>query len=496
MSPWLKRYLRRHDLRFHFIVAIVLGFVLRSLTAFFVYGPQALDDYKHGVWPSYQMFKGLPIDLPDYRSHLLNWMLLLFLRVGSLFGVESALAQVRTMYFGLGLVSLLSLVGAFIYVRLRGSRQFGGLALYLLALYPLMPFLSTRAFGESVALPFVVLGLAICERSRQRSDSFFGMSFGFLLLGVAVLLRFQVGVISCVYLTFLLYERKWRLALATCVSGLILIGAQAGIDIASGKSAFGTLTAYLEENAGGAAKYGISPWYNTWLLVLALTLFPFSIVFFKRLKYVWSAHKPVVLSLLAFVTIHSIVPHKEERFMYPIVGVLLILLAYAWALNRHDRRTRTIYQPVFLFLCAIALPLACLVNSQAGEIEPAAIAEDRLGQVGYLDYQSLFGQSLIRDYFLRPPSEIVEVSMEDLTLSHAESLLDAHPDWKGAVFLTSAEEAFDRIRQLNDQRSPRLQCGDAQIASSAVDRILYRLNPKHNQRRRPTLYILCERSHA
>ena len=64
--------------------------------------------------------------------------------------------------------------------------------------------------------------------------------------------------------------------MACMIAGLALLGAQAGIDLASGKAAFGTLQAYLEENAGGAAKYGASPWYNTWLLVLGIALFPFS----------------------------------------------------------------------------------------------------------------------------------------------------------------------------------------------------------------------------
>ena len=104
MSLWLQRFLRRHSLAQHFWYSLAIGFFCRSLAAFFVYGPQALDDYKHGVWPAYQMFVGQAVDLPDYRSHLLNWILVGLLKIGSIFGVESALAQVRLMYSGLGVV--------------------------------------------------------------------------------------------------------------------------------------------------------------------------------------------------------------------------------------------------------------------------------------------------------------------------------------------------------------------------------------------------------
>ena len=117
--------------------------------------------------------------------------------------------------------------------------------------------------------------------------------------------------------------------------------------------------------------------------------------------------------------------------MYPIVGLLLILLAAAWTYSRHFKWARIVFQPVFLVLTAIVLPVTCLVNSQAGEIEPAARAEKELGRLAYLDYQSLFGQSLIQFYFLRPPSQIVEVGADELTLAKAENLLEAHPEWRG-----------------------------------------------------------------
>ena len=148
------------------------------------------------------------------------------------------------------------------------------------------------------------------------------------------------------------------------------------------------------------------------------------------------------------------------------------------------------------FVTAVVLPIACFVNSQAGEIEPAAQAEKQFGSVAYLDYQSLFGQSLVQFYFLRPPSQIIAVQPDQLSLTNAEEALSHHPEWRGAELLTSAPEAFDRIRALSGQTTAHLKCGEAIEATSSVDRLLFRLNPKHNQRRRPTLYILCEKKNG
>jgi hypothetical protein len=493
MNDRVLAYFRRHSVCFHLLVAVAVGLFLRLLAAHFIYGPQALDDYKHGVWPAYQYFIGENMDLPDYRSHLLVWILAFFVRIAHALGAESALTQVRSMYAGLALVSLLSFVGAYLYTSCFRSKTFAALTFYLLAIYPIMPFVSTRAFGEAVALSFVTLGLGMCEHARRKTLSALEMAVGFFLLGVAVLLRFQVGIISVVYFGYVLWRRDWKMALACAGAGLLLIAAQAGIDLESGKYPFETLKAYLDENAGGAAGYGVSPWYNTWLLVLGVTLFPFSLVFYKPTKYLLVRHLPMMFCLLAFVLIHSLVAHKEERFMYPIFGLLLIALAYVWALNRHDRKTKLIYQSVFLFVTIVGLPVATLVNSQAGEIEPAAQAERSLKNVAYIDHQSLFAASLIQFYFLRPPSQIFQVEASDLNLAKAEAILAQHPELSGAALLTSEPSAFAAIQALADQSSSKLHCGPSHEATSFVDRLLYRLNPRHNQRRRPTVYILCER---
>jgi phosphatidylinositol glycan class B len=493
MPITLIRYLRRHSLSFHLCRALIIGFTLRSLSAYFVYGPQALDDYKHGVWPAFQIFSGQIPDLPPYRSHLLVWLLVGFIDVAHFFGLESALSQVRAMYFGLGVLSLLAIYGASLYASCFRSRIFGGLAVYLLAVYPLMPFASTRAFGESVALTFVVLGLAICEHARLKTNRSGEMALGFFVIGVAALFRFQVGVIYLAYAGTLLFFRHWRFLGAMLIAGLALLVAQAYIDIWSDKTPFATLQAYILENEGGAAKYGVSPWYNTWALIFGMTLFPFSLVFLLKLKQMIHRHLPACVSLFAFVFIHSIVAHKEERFMYPILGLLLILLAYVWTLARHSQKARQIYSTAYFVVSLLTLPIACFVNSQAGEIEPAAIAQDYFGSVAYIDHESLFQKSMIQFYFLRPPSQILPTGLGGLNLGYAEEVLKTNTELRGVEILTSVPAAFAAIESLSEQSSDLVRCGKSQIATSMVDRLLYRLNPKHNQRRRPTYYILCER---
>lgn len=495
MPKWLRRYLYAGDLRAHFWRALTAGFLLRLCSAWFVYGPQALDDYKHGVYPAYQFFAGLPLDLPDYRSRLLIWMLGGFTYIASWFGVDSALGQVRAMYIGLALVSLLGIIGTHFYARTRNSRVLGALLLYMIALYPLMPFVSTRAFGEAVATSFVLFGFGVLESGRtlhRRDISYW--TLGFVALGIAALFRFHAGILFVSYAAILLALRLWTGVLGAVIGGVFTLAAQCTVDLLSGKAPMGTLQAYLAANEGGAAQYGVSPWYNTWAFAFVVILAPFSLVLFRHARSLWRKQWPLLIPLLLFITAHSLVPHKEERFLYPVIGLELWALSRLWASAALDKWARRIFTPALFILGPVLLAVMCFVNTQEGEIEPPAFVQSRYKDVAYLDYESLFGASRFQFYFLRPPSDLKKVLPEEFSATRVDDELRARGERQAVVLLTSDPSARDQLRAMQGLKTVDATCLDLMESGSLVDRILYSLNPKHNQRRKPTWYLICERT--
>lgn len=495
MPKWMRKFFYSTDLRTHLLGALIVGLAVRLLSAYFVYGPQALDDYKHGVWPAYQMFAGLPLEIPAYRSHLLLWVLAGFTHVGAWFGVESAVAQVRSMYVGLALVSLLGIYGTYLYAQTVRSRLFGGLALYWMALFPLIPFVSTRAFGEAVAMSLVLLAFGILENTRQRCPQKIWLwGLGFLVLGLASLFRFHVGLLYFSYMGVLAWQKQWRGLSAAVFTGLMVTAGQAVVDVFSGKGPLGTLVTYLRENEGGGAKYGVSPWYNPWLFVLVVTLVPFSFVIFRNWKGLWQKAYPILVPFLVFVLAHSLAAHKEERFLYPILGLEFLAVCYLWSSAALKPWARKIYTPAVLAVGCIGLLIVAFVNTQEGEIEPPAFAESHYGRVTYLDYESLFGASRFQFYFLRPPSVLEKVKDSDFNAHRVDEALQDQPDHRAVVLLTSNPEARHQLRALENVFTLEGHCLELRTAGSLVDRMLYALNPKHNQRRRPTWYLVCERT--
>lgn len=493
MPQFLAKYLDENNLSYHFYRALYWGFGLRLLTSFFVYGPQALDDYKHGVIPAYELFAGLPLSLPDYRSPLLNWVLSGWLEVGAWLGMESALSQVRWMYALLGLLSLSAIVGAYLYARNFPQARFGKLFVYFCSLHALMPFLGTRAFGESVAMGFVLLGLGLIEEGRN-SKKWSEAAFGFWFLGIATLFRFHVGLIYIPLLFVFAFDRRWKLVAAGVAVGFLTLLEQIAIDHFAGKELLGTLVAYITENQGGGAKYGVMPWYNTWLLVLALAFFPFSLVFWRQTKEMFVRHWRYIIPFLIFVTAHSMAAHKEERFMYPIVGIIFLIVSDLWGNSSDNKWVKRLFAPVVLGLNAIALPIACLNNTQVGEIEPLAVPASRYDSVLFLDAKSLVAQSRIKEFFLRSPSEIRSIETEEIDSFLIDDSLRNEPQWQAAVLMTSEPESQPYLQSLANLETELSKCGEVRAASSMVDGLIYKMNPKHNQRRRPTWFLVCKKT--
>lgn len=473
----------------HLTLALVLGLFFRLLCSFFVYGPQALDDYKHGLIPAYQFHYGLPLELPDYRSHLLHWTLQIFLYPADALGITSALGQSWCIYIGLSFIALLGIWGVAQLTRELTTESAAIRAGYLMSLMGLMPFISTRAFGEVIAMSLVPLAFYLIEKSKGTRSSLLCFN-GFMILGLATLYRFQVGLFFLGAGVALLFLKNGRLVLAALIAGLGTLALQIGIDTISGKEFLGSLWAYLKVNEGGAQSYGVSPWFNTWIQILGFSLFPFSLVFYKEIPRLWQKTRFVLGPALLFIFIHSLIPHKEERFIYPAVGIVFMALAYVWSEAKNGKWVRRLYTPLFYFVSGLLLLVTTTNNSQGGEVEPMALLEQKYGDVLYLDRQSILQESRIREYFIRHNSAWVD-KKEPLMFAQLESLQSQFPQLKAFAVLTSEEENRPELDGIEDRISSQLKCGKIIKAGSLADGIVYKLNPKKNRRRRPTWYVAC-----
>lgn len=494
MPQSLLNFVYQFNARTHLIFAMILGLFARLMCVFFVYGPQALDDYKHGFIPAFQKAYHLTSTLPDYRNPLLHEVLSQFITWGHLIGVSSALGETRLMMVGLALISMLGIWGVYRTAYAHQKHEATVIAVYLMSIQGIMPFVSTRAFGEVVAMSLLIFGIGIIEKERFKLRSHTVLYvWGWFVIGVSCLFRYHVGLIAASLLCYYLFKKQKKIWVSALIAAGFVLLLQYWIDVRHSQTFLHSFLTYLRINEGGAAGYGTSPWYNTWILALAFTLFPFSLVFLKKVPDVLYEYFPLVISLFIFVLAHSIVPHKEERFLYPCLGIIWVLLGYAWGHSFKSGWVKNFYFPVFIIVNSILLVISTTNNTQGGEIEPLFKVEKEADRFLILDDESVLNQSRITEYFTRRNSALVAYSDDLKDKWNAKESINGFK-FDTLSIVTSNKDRLPYLKQVRDSLSTTQKCSSIETAGSFTDGLLYKLNPKHNQRRRPTWFFYCKYS--
>ena len=227
-------------------------------------------------------------------------------------------------------ISVATAVGAYKLARACGASALpatAGAALFSL-MTPAIYF-GFRALSETASALPVVLGFALAldpYSSRKRQ------ALGASLIGFSVLLRLQNGIFCIGLIVALLLApastSRWRRALQALLVLTVWAAIYAALDLVTWGSPFHSAIAYLRFNVieGKAALWGTAAfgyyaqvlWRCTPLPLLCLVILaPFA-----------ARRAPgLLLTALAFALLHSLVPHKELRFIVPSLPLFCALAA-------------------------------------------------------------------------------------------------------------------------------------------------------------------------
>jgi hypothetical protein len=470
-----------------FLLILFVGFVVRMVTSYVVYGPQSVDDYGHGIIPGIEFTEGKALEIPVWRSPLLVWTLGAITSVGKFFGITEMFSLIR---FQLIVLALFSMLLPFYYFwinrkSLAEDSRYHLIAMSFLSLHCIVVFASTRAFGESIAMTmsFIALFMMIEAVPKKQYGLLF---FGALLMGIASLYRFQIGVFTIGFLVWLLWKKEWKSISIFVFAGLISAGLQAFVDLGVGRWPLQTLYEYIYVNKDGAVEHSIQPWYNTWITALVLMLVPFSLSLFRHVKKLNSTEVLIATLCAFFVLTHSLIPHKEERFLYPIVPFLLLLLARLWDFSWNEKFEKWFFRPIAGFILILGFFIVPISNSQSGEYEPMKFAES-LGKPTILwENDSLLKNSAFYMKLIRPPVDIKFMG----TWPTRDELM-AEIENHDFVFVTSNANLITSLQEKIDSFGPSVQCAPIRKIQAPLDTIIYRLNPNQNVRRRPSWLAHC-----
>jgi hypothetical protein len=262
----------------------------------------------------------------EFRDGARSWLLPGLLMPPMWLGDALAPGTEAYRYFAQAAVAALSASTAVVgyWWGQRLGRWHGVLAALVLGTWFEAVYFGARALGEVVASAFLFAGVFLCSGRRDARRAILAG----LCLGGAFVFRFHLApaiALAAAWHCRLAFRRGWLPLLAGASQPLLLLGV---IDALAWGTPFGSILANFQANIveGRSLLYGTSP--VDWYVLLFLERWSAAVGAIAVLS-AWGARRdplPLLVALVVVLT-HSAIAHKEYRFIYPAIPLVLFSAA-------------------------------------------------------------------------------------------------------------------------------------------------------------------------
>lgn len=359
----------------------------------------------------------------------------------------------------------------------------------LLSVFWFFPILSVHNLVEFVCIPPLLAGLWYSLKYKE-NNYLKNIIFAGLFFGIAIGLRIQTCFFPIGIGILILAEKKWLASLLLIISIVFSFFLTQIADIFIWGVPFAEITEYISYNLNNSATYGISPWYKYFLLILGILIPPISIILFFGFFRNIIKFRYIVLPSLLFLIFHSIFPNKQERFILPLIPIIIIL-GYIY-LNNIKESSLFLRSPKFVKALKISF---LLINTFL--LFLVSTSYTKRSRVETMIFLS--NQSDVRNFF-------VDLSHNDIRIWQP---LFYFGKWRGPHYIFSdsnkewiREKVFDKKNPINyivfygkENLENRLERFDniasnikyiTKIEPCFMDKTLHYLNPKN---RNEAVYI-------
>lgn len=225
-----------------------------------------------------------------------------------------------------------------------------------------MPYLNTRFSSE------IWSGLSFLLATSMISKNKPAYLLAGCLIGMAFLFRFQTALMAAGLCAWLLLIRRIKLQQFSRLFAGIFIVLVAGLimdRLYYGNTVYSFLN-YFNFNIINdvASEYGVSPWYYYLQYIFSSAHFFLGAVVLLALLMiiVLQPHNMFIWIVLPFLLVHCLIPHKEGRFLFPLIYYVPVILMQAFSYS-----PRYIWGVYLLLLLPVnIIAMAATVRKPAG----------------------------------------------------------------------------------------------------------------------------------
>ena len=481
---------------------ILLAAFVRLLAAFYAKGFMASDDHFAVIRPAADWLNGLHTwfdsGRPVARGVLYPYSIYALFYILKLLGITDPdrVMLVNRLLHAAWSLALIPLV----YYALRAwaderAAWMGGL---MAALYAVMPFMAVRNLVEVVSQPLLLAGLLLAERALRGEKGEVPAFWGGVLIGVSFMIRIQTAVCGLAVFWVLLALRRYRLVVTFSAGALLMVLVAGLIDYISWGMFLSSVIFTLGYQAARVHSYVTSPWYAHLLTLLVAFIPPFSLLFFAWVARAAKRLPVLFWAAVVFVAVHSLIPQKQERFLLPILPVLIVLGMTGWSMVRwRDRGWVRGLWAWFWAVNLLLLPVGIFNYSQKARVEPL-VRLGRRADVGGVVAVTIENPIWLPYYYMGwKGDDFYYVFTQDEIARLPERIADGDerglpPPTHLILFTHRDPEAY--LPELEAVLGP-LEL-EEHVGPSLADAILHRLNPRFNHSKESWVYRLARPADA
>lgn len=301
-------------------LALRIGVALRSPSI------EWPDEIFNTLEPAHRMVYGYGVIVWEWREGIRNWVYPAFLAAvmrGTAWMGPGSRGYLTGITVVLSLLSLSSVWFAYAWAKKSSGTAAGLIAAGACATWYQLVYFSPKAFYEVFATDFLLPGLYLGMYGDELPEKKRLVLAG-LCLGIAACVRLQYAP-AVAFAVLYLCHKKWAARAPALFAGLLIPVIAFGlVDAFTWSYPFQSYIQYVQMNvfSGRNAQYGSEPWY-IFFYALWRTMWPMLLLAVAALR------RNALLAWVAAIIVvsHSAITHKEFRFIYPALPIIVTLAA-------------------------------------------------------------------------------------------------------------------------------------------------------------------------
>ncbi len=228
-----------------------------------------------------------------------------------------------------------------------------------------LPIVMIRFSSESVSASLFWLGYVLFRQNLTKSSlKFFGIG---ILWGLAFYIRAHIGILIAIAIVYhFIEERKFKNYIYVLLGFFISTGLETVISYwLYGKFVFVPVWYFKVNLLDGqaSAKFGTEPFYYYFLEIIKNLIYPIGLAVIIGLFYFAKTKIKSIYTwfIITFLFIHSVIAHKEYRFLFPIYPLLIPIAFIGFHLIKNKLASK--FFKIAFCLNIILIPACFLIHS-------------------------------------------------------------------------------------------------------------------------------------